>query len=402
MSTATSAGHPLVRHGVTIGVPLLVIIIILHQPILSFLKRTLLAHSSSLSTLSTALQDPDYHVRLTAVEALGKLTAAADQVAPLYLQALGDTDDEVSAQALAAAKARALAPEVLVAAADKMLQDPAAPGRAAAARAVCRYAPTAPTAVPLWLKALLAPETEVRLPAVQALAKVGSSDASTEAGRALVAALGSPKLYVRKEAAITLGQLGEAGAKAAGPLTDLAVRDKETRRFALRALIKIGPGAVPPLAAAWEKNQGELLDDLGMALGNLAAHAKSLAPLMERYADAADAQRRHSADGLLVAIDPVRALAVFTRLADHATPAIRSDAISTLGSLGKDAAPALAVLIKHLDDDDKQVRFATINALGSIGPPAIGAKAKLEKFLKDPDEGTRKSAQGAIQLITAK
>jgi HEAT repeat protein len=86
---------------------------------------------------------------------------------------------------------------------------------------------------------------------------------------------------------------------------------------------------------------------------------------------------------------------IVAALKDH-RPAVRAQAVTTLGNMGVQANSAIPVLIKALKDSDHWVRLSTANALGKQGPAAQPAIPSLIKTLMDPRANVRTYSASAL------
>jgi HEAT repeat protein len=186
--------------------------------------------------------------------------------------------------------------------------------------------------------------------------------------------------FTRRQAALTLGRMGEAG------------RD-----------------AVPVLRG--------FLDDVGddpltgpqlWALKGLSLFgrvAKDAAPDLVRLLKSTDTPplARLTAVDALSQIGPAHAVAIpmLIEFAGHVSePELRRAAIESLGMNGPAATSALPVLLRALDDPDENLRREAAVSLGKLGPSAeSAAEGLLERMVFDEMPAVQDAAATALSTI---
>jgi HEAT repeat protein len=178
-------------------------------------------------------------------------------------------------------------------------------------------------------------------------------------------------------------------------LIDLVVRGNITEgKEAGRALIAMGPDAVPGLIAALHIDIKEarfapaaVLAQIGdAAIPAIIQAMQPTNPEMVR-ANAAYALDR-DAVGLqaLSDLNIARAVASLTQALGDPSAAVRTAALSALRSYHQRAAGAVCKVVELLDDRSADVREQSTWAIGDIGIPTCGAPERLiATFAKEPD-----------------
>ncbi len=91
-------------------------------------------------------------------------------------------------------------------------------------------------------------------------------------------------------------------------------------------------------------------------------------------------------------------------LAEDKESAVRVEAVTAIGTIGKDAAAAIPVLIKALGDPEPNVVARAAWGLGRMGSAALAAVPILQKIIADPKstDALKRVAQEAVDYITGK
>jgi HEAT repeat protein len=187
--------------------------------------------------------------------------------------------------------------------------------------------------------------------------------------------------FRRKDAAITLGEMGDA--RAIGPLIT-ALRDSEwnVREAAQDALAQIGPPAVDSLIKALREYQVRTF--VIQVLGKI-KDERVLDPLMLqlRNEEFKDVATRALIEVGLPAVE--RLMAVL----NDKDKQVRKHAVTALGEIG--VAEAVEPLIDATRDEDWTVRLQAIAALDLIGDDR--AKPVIKALMKDPDFAVQMRAE---------
>lgn len=210
----------------------------------------------------------------------------------------------------------------------------------------------------------------------------------------------------RRNAALTLGRIGEPAREATPHLVSLLHADEAdpqaTRLWALRALALLGRTAetsVVPVARIVADDQAPLLERT-CAMETLArcgpAQPLTVATLVAVLRSDRVAPQRDNRNELRLAaaeslglLGPAAAAAIpeLIRAAQADWPLLRRAAAATLGSIGATAEIALPTLVDLiLLDEANEVREAAADALSRIGRPA---EATLARLLADPEAEVR-------------
>lgn len=219
-------------------------------------------------------------------------------------------------------------------------------------------------AVEALVAALNTPEVGLRTNAATALGRIGDPRAVP----ALSRALGDPSALVRQAAAQALGRIGTPEA-AFALLRALSDPDLRVRVQAVRALGRTGqPMAAEPLVELLKQTAEtapELRQELIEALARLGGFAVD--PLLRAVQVRRPAVRQAAAEALGRLGDPRAVPTLVKMLSDPNSQSVAAAAYA-LGRLGE---PAITPLLERLDHPDSRVRRAAALALAGIGEPAV-------------------------------
>ncbi|MEZ6147713.1 MAG: HEAT repeat domain-containing protein [Planctomycetaceae bacterium] len=191
--------------------------------------------------------------------------------------------------------------------------------------------------------------------------------------------------FTRKQAALTLGRIGQPAESAVTVLRSLLMSDDPVEReaiapWAAKALALFGPlaaEATPELELVLTDVSRPQIDRLCCveALGRIGgARAEAVAALINFIQ--ADIGHTHEAHELQCA------------------------AVDGLALVGPQAAPAVPILIRLTSDDSESLRKNSAVALGAIGPPSsIAAEALAELVLFDELPEVREAAATSLASI---
>lgn len=221
--------------------------------------------------------------------------------------------------------------------------------------------------------------------------------------------------FTRRQAALTLGRIGEPAASAVPVIEAFLHPDGEaeplqTQLWAMKSLALFGPIAADAAATV-----ADILQDrstpltLRLAavevLGQIGTAARQslpglIATLRGQYGAGLSAEEQTelqiaAADILMLLRSEANpAVPALIRAAQHPSPRMRRVAATTLGTIGPRADAAIPVLGELiLFDDAEDVRDAAAIALGGLGAPAIPA---LVTLLQDQDVDVRWRAADAL------
>jgi len=338
----------------------------------------------ALKPLLSLLHDPDWSVRVAAIEALGA-AAHPSMVEPL-MATIRDAEKaghpsgaEVRAAAVAALQRAGPAAGALL---RQSAVDRNPRLREAAIEALGGIGD--PEAIPTLVAALGDDRSNVRQAAARALARARTPDSVT----ALIASLQHRDPLTRRSVIEALGEAGDARAVDALSRV-LCERERPVRDAAVRALGRIGsPDAVDALVAAYQSADRDLRQAAGDALREARwqprdERGRAVAALLRGdYAGAA-------AEG------PV-AVELLVGSLGAKDPGARKGAADALASL-RDGRAAKAIT-RLLDDRDEPVRTSAARALVEIGPPAA---ASVIDMLEDPAGPRHEAALHVVREIGA-
>jgi HEAT repeat protein len=313
------------------------------------------------AVLLTAMEDRDKCVRLNAATALAILGEDGDKPFLVLAEFLGDEDEELRTEIIAAMKEIGLPalPTLKGCLRDKraLVRRIATICLAEVIGKVKRKKQDLPhDLIPLLAAALNDSNDEVVRGVMGALAEIGLP--AKETIPAIINFLNHRNPNVRHAAAVRLGEFGPA-AGAAVPALEKALSDSDwdVRRDAPEALAKIaGKAAVP-------------------ALG------KALAAAEETDTNENEYVRRAIVEALgTIGDDPASVVPVLIKALADKRPVVRLIAVRTLASFGATAEAALPRVTELLQDPDGSVREEAADRLDSFGPKA--GKAAIPALIK--------------------
>jgi HEAT repeat protein len=255
------------------------------------------------------------------------------------------------------------------------LTDDEADVRAAAAKALENFGPSAKGAAAQLAKALRDKSERVRIAAAEAMVAIIPDDPG-EAVSELLDDTKSKDESIRERAATCLGTVGknlpqEREKVAAGITTILKDPKPGVRRAATRSLAKLGPAAkpaIPSLVANLADKDPDVRSETIRVLAGLGPEAKAAAAPLAELAKGLNPP----AAAALQSIDPA------------AVP------------------PVLSAVVRHLDDLSEQSRKSAVETLTALGP-AGGAEAReaLRKAMKDRSRAVAQEAAVGLQYVDA-
>ncbi|WP_010585918.1 HEAT repeat domain-containing protein [Schlesneria paludicola] len=396
------------------------------------------AAAPAVPSLITALKDKDESVRRAAVSSLGRIGPAAEKAVPALITALDDASGSVTLD-VAMALGRIGKPAVpalieklktpgyqqLIAG---VLEDvgpnasaavPALTGLVSAGNpelsreaimALAAIGPAASSAVPELSKVLKDPKSTVAPAAAFALGRIGAKQACPALRESLNApnnpmlrlasvwallqlepnneeyikigvprlaeALSSDRPRVRREAATTLGRIGQKAQSAVPALRkSLKDEDPEVRMESLVALAEIGPDcavALDDIVTLLNEGDPAFVPVAIYACGQIGVAAKSAVPLLKRLLQSRDPVQKTVAAWALVKIDP------------------NPETIKT----------AIPLLVTALQTSGRvDTRVVAARTLGEIGAGSTEAREALVTAKKDENESVRKAADEAIAKL---
>jgi HEAT repeat protein len=100
-----------------------------------------------------------------------------------------------------------------------------------------------------------------------------------------------------------------------------------------------------------------------------------------------------------VRADTAATLSLYHGAATNPDPAIRAQAIYSIGKLAEDGRPGVPDLVAALDDSDPDVRYEAARALGRVKTTSAQAIARLARALEDKSGDVRITAMDALAAI---
>ena len=342
-------------------------------------------------------------MRREAGHQLEKLGPGAKPALPALILAVGDSDKQVWANALAAIAA--IGPDAAEAipqlvdsfdsrkGSDYRQRDKSQKLMRAAHALAC----IGDAARPALIEALKANDTGLRLGAAKALGEMG--ERSGEAIPALIENLGHSDEDLRSEVIETLGLIGK---NAVAPLVkSLSWPDPKLRAGSARALAAIGVSAAaagPEILAhlAAEKERDVRLALLGALPRIGLPQEKISAPLVQAFRDGDEQLRSVALNGLLLIRPAEKSVvpAIAAMLADP-QPGVAERAALALGRFGESARSAIPALVKGASRNDA-VSAAFVAALTEIGRAAV---PELLKQIENAPPASLNRGHWAIRLL---
>jgi HEAT repeat protein len=239
-------------------------------------------------------------------------------------------------------------------------------------------------------------EVSVRRDAAETLGKMGDVRAVEPL---LTAAVSDTDAIVRSSAAMALQHVDEA--RAVKSLIGVLCEANWFRRwYATEALVRIGKNAVPALVAALEDPDSNVRRHAARALGKI-GEARAVKPLAAALRDGHEEVRREAAQALREIGDVVAVTSLIEALRDreaHVRCFAVDSLIGTLRNVRRFTPDALAelggsgveALTAALRDPASTVRCGAANALGEIHDAR--ALEPLIQALNDPDPHVREAA----------
>lgn len=311
--------------------------------------------------ITDATEDDDFDTRRQAVSALGHVGPDPDVIDLL----IGLLDDAEIGSAAASSlgdigrKTSGGLKTIIVNALIKALDDENV--RLCATFALSRIRTGIEGAIPKLVRVALEGEDPDRGTAIRTLGDMGPDAADTLP--MLIDALGDETLYIRKEAADAIAQIGAT------------------------------PDAIPPLMENLIHDDWGVRQQTALALGAAGHIAEDSLPILINALGDDQPQVRE------VVVDVIPEVGTWPGDVDLIIPLlkdedkwVRAGAARVLGRIGPDAGSAVDALIGLLDDEEYRVSEAAAYALGKIGPEAKAAIPKLIEMLGSNDHITRSDA----------
>jgi HEAT repeat protein len=335
--------------------------------------------------------------------------AEAKEALAVLVEALADDDPSVRESAAIGLVVFRSEGKDAVPALTKMLKDPAAvPRRAAAVALLHIQGAEAKDAAAVLSEALKDPEWEVRHGIATTLGEIGS--AAIETLPALRAALKDEDVWIRRTAARAITQIDpEQPGEAIGVLAQaLEEKDPGIRAYFIEILSGLGPVAKDAAGALTK-----LLDDEVISVRRSAAiallrvqgaEAKGAAAIVNDALAEPDATLREGYVWLTAELGTAgkEVLPALTKLLKDESVAIRraaAYATAKVAGLGENK-DAQATLVEALSDPDPVTRYSYLVRLGSFSPPAPGNIIEaVKKATKDEVDYVRFQAEETLKNL---
>ncbi|MBI4662030.1 MAG: HEAT repeat domain-containing protein [Verrucomicrobia bacterium] len=383
------------RKRVPSGLSLIIVIVLM--PVLAWTTLVLherLRFERALPGLIQRLDDPDWRVRQSYAEAIGRIRRASDKAGPALARALQDEEPLVRVAAANALRAIGVHMDEAVATLIDMLRDQRSQHSQHAAEALGKFGPARADVIQALVEALKSQDWKLRWQCIRTIGNIGQEAAV--AVPALIQVLESADALNRQAAAEALRKIGTA-AKDASPALSQALQDANlsVRRRAAESLRAIEPKA---LGAAMDS----LLENLRSRDGQVRASAASaLGSLAEIYDFSYEVEESGKIVSRHVNVGPVMTPALVKALEDE-TEAVRVASARALGVGWGLRADALASLIRSLRDPAPTVRAAAATALGGrtyYSSPPMGEyiSSALAPLLKDENANVRCEAVACLK-----
>lgn len=234
------------------------------------------------------------------------------------------------------------------------------------------------------------PQESIRRRAVLALGETKEVELALPV---LIAAVGDSRYNVRRNAAVALGRLGDAGAVDA-LIPALQDTNHDVRRRVVETLGKLGdPRALDPIAVALKDDDEFVRKAAAEALGQL-NDERAVGPLTAALQDYYRIVRQEAATALGELGGGRSLVALINALKDR-DKGVRRSAVEALDNIGD--RRAVVPLITALSDSDVGVRKRVVDALGRMGDPR--AAEPLFTVLTDSDAYVRHKASEALESL---
>jgi len=258
-------------------------------------------------------------------------------------------------------------------------------------------------------------EPRVRAAAVLAVGTIGGQDYVHRIGNVLLC---DESVHVRAAAA---SALASASTRDVVPYLLAAFHDQDddVRAAAVGSLAQLGSlavASVPSLVALLETNafrQSRISTDVSYSvplrydvietLGAIGPSAEFAVPYLKEIleADEIDAGVRLRAAGALIQIseNTQLGLTVLGEMLKQENVKVKADTLTTLGALGRLAAPLSDLLVSCFEDEDVIVRSSAVSAVAETGVVNDQVLDALHKALLDPDIIVAGSAISALAKV---
>ena len=191
----------------------------------------------------------------------------------------------------------------------------------------------------------------------------------------------------RGRALLGFRALGAEGRSAIPELIDLL---REERSDVTRALVWIGPEAIPPLIRALTNQNDAVRNFAAYTLGSFATNVQAAAPSLIKCLDDQHPSVRFNATRSLALIgaNPEIVVPALVRKLKDPDHTVRCSAAYGLRSFGEQAKAVVPALLQALRDTDSEVRACVADALKHLDPETA-VNAGIEKVRESGDSASR-------------
>ena len=329
--------------------------------------------SAAVGPLTELLADENY--RVLAATILADVGPDAVEALPVLIRLLGSDVEDVRRSALLGLAGMGPKAEEAVPSLMTLLSDSGNPSQPGAAYALARIG--AKEAIPSLLE-IVRNTSDERLQMAAAWALVILEPEAEYADRAvpaLVRGLSDPWELVRRECVVALAALGPRARSAADDLTELLDDpDPQVQAEALTALHAVGAdleGLLPRIIDGLNEESLDVRYASAAAIGRLGERGRQAVPRLKEMLNHRREFDRVVAAWALVKIDPTpatiqTAVPLMVRALDHPSDAVRQEAATTLGEIGKGQSDVLNALRQAANDPAADVQQAAKQALEQL------------------------------------
>jgi HEAT repeat protein/S1-C subfamily serine protease len=324
---------------------------------------------SAIPNLLEAIKDSDRNVSTAAMEALGKLGSASDVVLPeLISKSLNDSDKRVKLYA---------------------------------ARAIGKMGAAGVSAIDPLIELTRDNDPELHNEALLALGRVGAGNREKVFPILFGQLKDAKDKPTRTLLAEAISHLGEPTVNEIASLREnLEHPSSEMRVYCTHALGQLGSlskDAVPVLTKILKHEDKPTAIAAADALGKIGADAKTAIPaLLEALQDNNHALSKASTEALVLIAGLTKTeggfakadIAILAGALKNSHAHVKTGALAVLGILGQDAKDAIPQLGLALKDPDKSIRIQAAQALEKFAPAEKGPLPSLIETLKEKDQDT--------------
>ena len=345
-------------------------------------------------------EDTTAQHRAEAARAIGSIGLLARSSIPNLLEAIKDSDRNVSTAAMEAIGKLGSATEVILPELiDKSLKDPDKRVRRYAARAIGKMGAAGGTAMDALIELTNDSDPELHNEALLALGRVGAGDREKVFPILFGRLKDAKDPPTRTLLADAISHLGEASVKEIASLKEnLTHPSSEMRVYCARSLGQLGAlakDAVPTLMQNLKNEDKPTAIAAAEALGKIGADAKAANPsLLETLQDNNRLLSKVSTEALVLIAEQTKTegglakaeIATLAGALKNSHAHVKTGAMTVLGVIGadaRDAIPALGDVL--LKDPDKSIRLQAAIALGKFAPQEKSCVPRLMEAVREKD-----------------